>query len=251
MPEKTDRSLLSTKSQLETSTASNITSTISKRLPKTATIGSIQHTFDTYVQTNLAEKVLNLPNSTGCRAYICESCLTIDIRPIGSKSSSYSHICNSLWLIDHPQLLQNKELVNQYLKNHFALFFAKALRERSKSEIKLVAFEHKKSLTYDPEELSLPPPSGADWLTLLICDSTNRELARIENTQDLDWIKPIDLGFPPENHWGKRAIKDGQTVLKDDELTDFLRIANNRTLAVFKMVVGLKEKFYIMKIDVF
>ena len=44
-------------------------------------------------------------------------------------------------------------------------------------------------------------------------------------------ITPTD-----ENHWAARAIKDKQTILNDEELSDFLCKVRNATYASFKVI---------------
>jgi hypothetical protein len=46
-----------------------------------------------------------------------------------------------------------------------------------------------------------------------------------------------------ENHWAARAIKDKQTILNDEELSDFLCKVRNATYASFKVILpSLQEE---------
>ena len=38
-----------------------------------------------------------------------------------------------------------------------------------------------------------------------------------------------------KNHWATRAIRDGHTILTNDEMEDFLRRVQTSTFAIFKI----------------
>jgi hypothetical protein len=58
----------------------------------------------------------------------------------------------------------------------------------------------------------------------------------------------IELTNIEENNWASRAIKNTQTNLSDDDLTEFLYKAKNKTFAVFKVHNQNSAYFYLMAI---
>jgi hypothetical protein len=58
----------------------------------------------------------------------------------------------------------------------------------------------------------------------------------------------IELTNIEENNWASRAIKNTQTNLSDNDLTEFLYKAKNKTFAVFKVHNQNSAYFYLMAI---
>lgn len=224
-------------------------------LKTNSVVSSTEYIVSRHVQETLRRKIPNLQEAFGYRGYVCDNCLTIDVFPVRPRYLSFGHVCDSLWLIDHPRLLNHKNLIKQYLDNQLPVFLAKAfVEQRYGGKIELVAGQVDKSHTHDPKEFMLELPSYKENFpdypaAKAVIDFLNKKF-EIEDQNDpsRDWLKPIELGLPPESHWAKRAIRERTTKLELNELTDFLRSANNKTGAIFKISNPGHATFYFMRL---
>ncbi|MBD0360163.1 MAG: hypothetical protein ICV56_05565, partial [Nitrososphaeraceae archaeon] len=64
----------------------------------------------------------------------------------------------------------------------------------------------------------------------------NAYLVAIEMPPNVDLNNCFEITPNNENHWAARAIKDKQTILTDEETSDFLCKVGNATYAAFKVI---------------
>jgi len=220
------------------------------RYPNFSSVKNIQQIIDAHVEEILKQRLTTLqsPNSIGYQGFVCEDCLTIDIDPI-SRSERLYHHCNTLWLIDHQQLVDHKNLVKQYLKNHLAVFLAKGLviNRHIGGKIELSACEVNRSFIFDPKEYLLKPTPGADLTTLQVYNVTNISLTSGRDPR-YQWLEPIELAFLAKDHWANRVINNGRTAVSQEELISFIRESNNRTASIFK-TSSIQPKYYIIRVE--
>ena len=156
---------------------------------------------------NLSEEESSLDNendsgTVGYRDHVCEKCLVISIDTIfrhndrENRQIKTTHVCNSKRLHD-AQLEPNKDKTINDLYEKLPEVMKKKVNLWTENSAYLVAIEM--------------PPKVA-----------------LKNSFE---ITPNN-----ENHWAARAIKDKQTILNDEELSDFLCKVRNATYASFKVI---------------
>ena len=140
--------------------------------------------------------------AVGFRSHICEKCLITHIDTIFFHKDGQSgqiettHTCNSKRL-DDAQLEPNKDKTINDLYDKLPEVMKKKVNSWTGNNAYLVAIE-------------MPP--------------------------NVDLNNCFDVTPTDENHWAARAIKDKQTILNDEELSDFLCKVRNATYAAFKVV---------------
>lgn len=146
-------------------------------------------------------------------AYACEDCLTIDLRDFDSPI--LQHKCDSLWLLDFPELNKNKQDIFRFLIRRIPRHVARILKQAcGGGRVKL------KSVAIDAEH-------SERWALL-------NEVSIFREDPEIACYNPVKLGFIAENHWARRAIRNGETVLNDNELMDFIN-RTGRTFSAFNI----------------
>ncbi len=156
---------------------------------------------------NLSKEESSLDNendsgTVGYRGHVCEKCLVISIDTVfrhknqESRQIETTHACDSKKL-DDAQLEPNKDKTINDLYEQLPIVMKKKVNSWTENNAYLVAIE-------------MPPNVGLNNC----CE-----------------IMPNN-----ENHWAARAINDKQTILNDEELSDFLSKARNATYAAFKVI---------------
>jgi hypothetical protein len=164
-------------------------------------------TFDTEESNNNLSEESSLDNENdseivGYRDHVCEKCSIISIDTIfrhkhgESGHVEMTHTCNPKRL-DDAQLEPNKDKTINDLYEKLPEVMKKKVNSWTENSAYLVAIEM--------------PPNVA-----------------LNNCFE---ITPNN-----ENHWAARAIKDKQTILNDEELSDFLCKVRNATYAYFKVI---------------
>jgi hypothetical protein len=164
-------------------------------------------TFDTDESNNNLSEESSLANENdseivGYRDHVCEKCSIISIDTIFRHKDEESghvettHTCNPKRL-DDAQLEPNKDKTINDLYEKLPDYMKKKVNSWTNNSAYLVAIEM--------------PPNAA-----------------VKNSFE---ITPTD-----ENHWAMRAINDKQTILNDEELSDFLCKVRNATYAFFKVI---------------
>jgi hypothetical protein len=164
-------------------------------------------TFDTEESNNDLSEESSLDNENdseivGYRDHVCEKCSIISIDTIFRHKDGESghvettHTCNPKRL-DDAQLEPNKDKTINDLYEKLPEVMKKKVNSWTENSAYLVAIEM--------------PPNVA-----------------LNNCFE---ITPNN-----ENHWAARAIKDKQTILNDEELSDFLCKVRNATYASFKVI---------------
>jgi hypothetical protein len=164
-------------------------------------------TFDTEESNNNLYEESSLDNENdseivGYRDHICEKCSIISIDTIFRHKDGESghvettHTCNPKRL-DDAQLEPNKDKTINHLYEKLPEVMKKKVNSWTDNSAYLVAIEM--------------PPNVA-----------------VNNCSE---ITPNN-----ENHWAARAIRDKQTILNDEELSDFLCKVRNATYASFKVI---------------
>jgi hypothetical protein len=138
----------------------------------------------------------------GYRGHVCEKCLIINIDTIFRHNDRENgqieskHMCNSKRL-DDARLEPNKDKTINDLYEKLSEIMKKKVNSWTENSAYLVAIEMLPNVALNN-----------------CCE-----------------ITPTD-----ENHWAARAIKDKQTILNDEELSDFLCKVRNATYASFKVI---------------
>jgi len=138
----------------------------------------------------------------GYRGHVCEKCLVIIIDTIFRYNDrengkiETTHTCDSKRL-DDAELEPDKDKIISDLYEKLSEVMKKKVNSWTKNSAYVVAIEMS--------------PNAA-----------------VNNCFD---ITPTD-----ENHWAVRAIKNKQTILTDEEISDFLCKARNTTCAYFKVI---------------
>jgi hypothetical protein len=138
----------------------------------------------------------------GYRGHVCEKCLIINIDTIfrhndrENGQNESKHMCNSKRL-DDARLEPNKDKTINDLYEKLSEIMKKKVNSWTENSAYLVAIEMLPNVALNN-----------------CCE-----------------ITPTD-----ENHWAARAIKDKQTILNDEELSDFLCKVRNATYASFKVI---------------
>jgi hypothetical protein len=164
-------------------------------------------TFNTEESNNNLSEESSLDNENdseivGYRDHVCEKCSIISIDTIFRHKDGESghvettHTCNPKRL-DDAQLEPNKDKTINDLYEKLPEVMKKKVNSWTENSAYLVAIEM--------------PPNVA-----------------LNNCFE---ITPNN-----ENHWAARAIKDKQTILNDEELSDFLCKVRNATYASFKVI---------------
>jgi hypothetical protein len=164
-------------------------------------------TFDTEESNNNLSEESSLDNENdseivGYRDHVCEKCSIISIDTIFRHKDGESghvettHTCNPKRL-DDAQLEPNKDKTINDLYEKLPEVMKKKVNSWTNNSAYLVAIE-------------MPP------------------IVALNNCFE---ITPNN-----ENHWAARAIKDKQTILNDEELSDFLCKVRNTTYAFFKVI---------------
>ena len=144
----------------------------------------------------------------GFRSNVCEKCLTIIIDTIFRLKDGQSgqvettHTCNSKRLAD-AQLEPNKDKTINDLYEKLPIVMKKKVNSWTKDSAYLVAIE-------------MPP--------------------------NVDLKNSFEITPNNENHWAARAVKDRQTILNDEELSDFLCKVRNATYASFKVILPSSQE---------
>jgi hypothetical protein len=170
-------------------------------------------TFDTEESNNDLSEESSLDNENdseivGYRDHVCEKCSIISIDTIFRHKDGESghvettHTCNPKRL-DDAQLEPNKDKTINDLYEKLPEVMKKKVNSWTENSAYLVAIEM--------------PPNVA-----------------LNNCFE---ITPNN-----ENHWAARAIKDKQTILNDEELSDFLCKVRNATYASFKVISPSSQK---------
>jgi hypothetical protein len=140
--------------------------------------------------------------AVGFRSHVCEKCSIISIDTIFRHKAGESgqiettHTCNFKRL-DDDQLEPNKDkTINDLYEK-----LPKVMKKRVNS-----------------------------WT------GNNAYLVAIEMPPNVDLNNCFDVTPTDENHWAARAIKDKQTILNDEEISDFLCKVRNSTYAAFKVI---------------
>ena len=162
---------------------------------------------------NLSKEELSVDNendseTVGYRGHICEKCLINSIDTVfrhkiqESGQVVMTHTCNSERLAD-AQLELNKDKTINDLYEQLPIVMKKKVNSWTENSAYLVAIEM--------------PPNVA-----------------LNNC--------VEITPNNENHWAARAIKDKQTILNDEELSDFLRKVRNTTCASFKVILPSSQQ---------
>jgi hypothetical protein len=139
----------------------------------------------------------------GFRSNVCEKCLIINIDTIFRLKDGQSglvetrHTCNSKRLAD-AQLEPNKHKTINDLYEKLPIVMKKKVNSWTEDSAYMVAIE-------------MPP--------------------------NVDLKNSFEITPNNENHWAARAIRDKQTLLNDEELSDFLCKVRNATYASFKVIL--------------
>jgi hypothetical protein len=164
-------------------------------------------TFDMEESNNNLSEESSLDNENdseivGYTGHVCGKCSTISIDTIFRHKDGESgqvettHTCYFKRL-DDAQLEPNKDKTINDLYEKLPEVMKKKVNSWTENSAYLVAIEM--------------PPSAA-----------------VNNS--------FEISPPDENHWAMRAIKDKQTILNDEELSDFLCKVRNATYASFKVI---------------
>jgi hypothetical protein len=164
-------------------------------------------TFDTEESNNnlSEESSLDSENDSeivGYRDHVCEKCSIISIDTIfrhkdgGSGHVEMTHTCNPKRL-DDSQLEPNKDKTIDDLYEKLPEVMKKKVNSWTENSAYLVAIE-------------MPP--------------------------NVAFNNCFEITPNNENHWAARAIRDKQTILNDEELSDFLCKVRNATYASFKVI---------------
>jgi hypothetical protein len=162
--------------------------------------------FDTDESNNNLSEESSLDNDleiVGYRGHVCERCSIISIDTIFRHKDGESgqietiHTCNSKRL-DDAQLEPNRKKTITDQQQKLPEYMKKKVNSWTKNSAYLVAMKM---------------PSNA----------------AVKNSFE---ITPTD-----ENHWASRAVKDKQTILNDEELSDFLFKVRDSTYAAFKVIL--------------
>ena len=156
---------------------------------------------------NLSKEELSVDNeidseTVGYRGHICEKCLINSINTVfrhkiqESGQVVMTHTCNSERLAD-AQLELNKDKTINDLYEQLPIVMKKKVNSWTENSAYLVAIE-------------MPP--------------------------NVDLTNCSEIMPNNENHWAARTIKDKQTILNDEELSDFLCKVRNATYASFKVI---------------
>ena len=138
----------------------------------------------------------------GFRGHVCEKCSIISIETLFRHNYGESgqietkHTCNSKRLSD-AELQQNRNKTITDQHEKLPEYMKKKVNSWTKNSAYLVAME-------------MPP--------------------------NADVNNSFEIILNDENHWAARAIKDKQTILNDEELSDFLRKVRDSTYAAFKVI---------------
>jgi hypothetical protein len=138
----------------------------------------------------------------GFRSHVCEKCLIANIDTIFPHNDGQSgqietkHTCNSKRLAD-AELEADKDKIIANQHEKLPEYMKRKVNSWTNNSAYLVAIEM--------------PPNAA-----------------VKNSFE---IIPTD-----ENHWAMRAINDKQTILNDEELSDFLCKVRNATYASFRVI---------------
>ena len=144
----------------------------------------------------------------GFRNNVCEKCLIIIIHTIFRLKDGQSgqvettHTCNSKRLAD-AQLEPNKDKTINDLYEKLPIVMKKKVNTWTENSAYLVAIEM--------------PPNIA-----------------LKNS--------VEITPNNEKHWAARAVKDKQTILNDEELSDFLCKVRNATYASFKVILPSSQE---------
>jgi hypothetical protein len=164
-------------------------------------------TFDTEESNNNLSEESSLDNENdseivGYRGQVCENCSIISIDTIfRHKDGEGGHV--------------------EMTHTHNSKRVADAELEADKD--KIITNQHEKL----PEIMKKKVKSWTNNSAYLVAIEMSPNVA-LNNCFD---ITPTD-----ENHWAVRAIKDKQTILNDEELSDFLCKVRNATYASFKVI---------------
>jgi hypothetical protein len=164
-------------------------------------------TFDTEEFNNNLSEDSSLDNendseTVGYRGHVCEKCLVISIDTIfcdkdrENRQIETTHTCNSKRL-DNAQLEPNKDKTINDLYEKLPDVMKKKVNSWTENSAYLVAIE-------------MPP--------------------------NVDLSNCFEITPNNENYWAARAINDKQTILNDEEISDFLCKVRNATYAAFKVI---------------
>jgi hypothetical protein len=145
----------------------------------------------------------------GYRGHVCEKCTIINIDTIFRHNDGESgqiettHTCSSKRLADAQLKLDKDRIIITDLYKKLPEVMKKKVNSWTKNSAYLVAMEM--------------PPTAA-----------------LNNCFE---INPTD-----DSHWAVRAIKDKQTILNDEELSDFLCKVRDSTYAAFKVIAPSSQQ---------
>ncbi|HEX6029265.1 MAG TPA: hypothetical protein VFY64_09520 [Nitrososphaeraceae archaeon] len=170
-------------------------------------------TFDSGESNNYLSEESSLDKESdseivGYRGHVCGKCSTIGIDTIfrhkdrESGQVETTHTCNSKRLAN-TQVEPNKDKTINDLYEKLPEVIKKKVNSWTENSAYLVAIE-------------MPP------------------MVALKNSFE---ITPNN-----ENHWAARAIKDKQTILNDEELSDFLCKVGNATYASFKVILPSSQE---------
>jgi hypothetical protein len=175
----------------------------------------------------------------GFRGHVCKQCLGIyinyryflneELEGEGRRRNKGNHVCDPN-KIAQTQLDIYKDI--HFNENYCRLlpsYLKQTVNEWTKGENYLIAIELSNPLG---NIIKLKHPKNpAKSITLHYSQGNYIELTNIE-----------------ENNWASRAIKNTQTNLSDNDLTEFLYKAKNKTFVVFKVDDQNSAYFYLMAI---
>jgi hypothetical protein len=148
------------------------------------------------------EDIDDYSDVVGFRSHVCEKCTIANIDTIFRHKDGQSgqietkHTCNSKRLAD-AELKADKDKIITNQHEELPEYMKRKVNSWTNNSAYLVAIEM--------------PPNAA-----------------VKNS--------FEISPPDENHWAMRAIKDKQTILNDEELSDFLCKVRNATYASFKVI---------------
>ena len=165
------------------------------------------------------------------QGYVCDGCLSIDLIDI-IGGQDWTHECNELWLLDHAELLKNKDAVSRVLNGRLSRVVAQVVKAGAgDGKIILKAYRADETL-----ELQL----RLQLRTLEEQRSSPTQIAYNEQWTSLmrareAWLSPIELGDVGFAHWAYRATSCEATTLNDQELFNFVSKTGGRTFSLFKV----------------
>jgi hypothetical protein len=174
----------------------------------------------------------------GYRGYVCKQCLCIEIHYLyfldehleRDRKNVNNHLCDSNKLAQSQLDIYKNIHFNENYRTLLPLYLKQNINEWTKGQNYLSTIQ----LSNPPENIiKLNHPKNPDKsITLHYYQKNNIELTNIED----------------KDNWISRAIKNTQTSLSDNDLTEFLHIVKDRTFAVFKIQKQKSVSFYLMVI---